>query len=301
MKIEELVGELEKLNSGAVFVVAGNEINKKILSSVPLEKLALPDGYTTDGYGIKFKKGGGRFGQYEVEFSEGLLKNNELLEPKNIRKLVKLLEELNSGVDFYLYDPDIYKDAAKMIYCSVPGENLILPPPLYWSSEGITNKHNTASGGYRTISVLGPNNLCAGDENILRDLNGHTLAENIAAASESVDATNGRKHTILRRKKSKAGIDEKNRAAIMAGLCILGVASAIVIGKKDAYKILKYQLNILESIGTSLLTLVSIGAGAFLAKYFKDSVKFKKAHHEYMSSLGGDNTNEIGGNNGKTR
>ena len=147
---------------------------------------------------------------------------------------------------------------------------------------------------------MGPNNLCAGDENILRDLNGHTLAENIAARG-SVDTANGRKHTILRRKTSKAGIDEKNRAAIMAGLCILGVASAIVIGKKDAYKILKYQLNILESIGTSLLTLVSIGAGAFFAKYFKDSVKFKKAHHEYMSSLGGDDTNEIGGNNGKTR
>lgn len=104
----------------------------------------------------------------------------------------------------------------------------------------------------------------------------------------------------------------KNHSAIMAGICILGAAVSLYFNDQNLHQILQQELNALyswESLGQylqnlgPLTTLLSVGAGGFIAKYFKNSKKLKQAQDEFIgfnNSLG--NEQILGGNeNAKSR
>lgn len=122
-----------------------------------------------------------------------------------------------------------------------------------------------------------------------------------------------RKFIILQRERAMSDAQKaKNRSAIMAGLCILGAAVAVYFNGQDINTVLQHELNsiyswqalgqYLQDLGP-LTTLLSAGAGGFIAKSFKDSRKFKQVQNEFIdfnASL--ENTQTLGGNeNAKSR
>jgi len=126
-------------------------------------------------------------------------------------------------------------------------------------------------------------------------------------------ARENRKFTILQRERAMSDAQKaKNRSAIMAGLCILGVSVAVYFNGQDINTVLQHELNAIyswEALGQylqdlgPLTTLLSAGAGGFIAKYFKNSRKFKQAQNEFVdfnASL--ENAQTLGGNeNAKSR
>lgn len=124
-----------------------------------------------------------------------------------------------------------------------------------------------------------------------------------------------RKFTILQRERAMSDAQKaKNRSALLAGVCILGAAAAVYFNGQDINQVLQHELNAIyswEALGQYLqdlgpmTTLLAAGAGGFIAKYFKNSRKFKQAQQEFVdfnASLENTNTNELGGNeNAKSR
>jgi len=69
------------------------------------------------------------------------------MENIGITRMAKELERLNPSVQFDVLDYSV--SPVIIIFGTVPGENLILPNGYYYNKKnGITNKHNTASGLY---------------------------------------------------------------------------------------------------------------------------------------------------------
>lgn len=126
-------------------------------------------------------------------------------------------------------------------------------------------------------------------------------------------ARENRKFTILQRERAMSDAQKaKNRSAIMAGICILGAAVAVYFNGQDINTVLQHELNAIyswETLGQYLqtlgpmTTLLAAGAGGFIAKYFKNSRKFKQALNEFIdfnASL--ENAQTLGGNeNAKSR
>lgn len=137
------------------------------------------------------------------------------------------------------------------------------------------------------------------NNNILEDLNRMTR-EN-------------RKFTILQRERAMNDTQKaKNKAALMAGLCILGVVATTHYNLQDMSMVIQQELNALYSwdalkqyikdIGP-LTTLLTGAAIRFTSKYLKHSKKLKQLHNEFIdfnASL--EKNNNLGGNNNaKTR
>ena len=120
-------------------------------------------------------------------------------------------------------------------------------------------------------------------------------------------ANEKRKFTILQRERAMSDTQKsKNRAAIMAGVCILGAAVSVYFNGQDIDKILQHELNAIyswEALGQyfqdlgPLTSLLSAGAGGFIAKYLKKSKKLKQVQNEFVdfnNSL--ENEQILGGN-----
>ena len=122
-----------------------------------------------------------------------------------------------------------------------------------------------------------------------------------------------RRFGILKRERAMTDEQRKrNRASIMAGVCILGAATAVYFNGQDVHQVLQHELNAIyswEALGQyikdlgPLTTLLAASAGAFIAKYVKHSRKYKEAQNEfidYHNSLEGNI--ELGGEeNDRTR
>ncbi len=125
----------------------------------------------------------------------------------------------------------------------------------------------------------------------------------------------GRRFTILQRERTMGEEHRaKTRAAIVAGLCILGAAAGVIFNNQDPHLVIQHNLQSiyswealvehLKDIGP-LTTLLVAGAVGFIAKYFKHDKKFKDAQHQLEdlnASLENVNNEELGGNeNARTR
>ena len=124
-----------------------------------------------------------------------------------------------------------------------------------------------------------------------------------------------RRFTIIQRERAMSEAQKgKNRSALMAGACILGASAASFLSGQDIHQVLQHEMDAIyswEALGQyiqdlgPLTTLLAVGAGGFIAKYLKDSKKFKKAQQEFVdfnASLEKTNTAELGGNeNDKSR
>lgn len=124
-----------------------------------------------------------------------------------------------------------------------------------------------------------------------------------------------RRFTILQRERAMSDAQKaKNRSALMAGLCILGAATALYFNGQDPNVMIQQELNAIyswEALGQylqdlgPLTTLLAAGAGTFVTKYLKHSRQFRKAQNEFMDfnasledtkSLGSGSTEALGGN-----
>lgn len=122
-----------------------------------------------------------------------------------------------------------------------------------------------------------------------------------------------RKFTIIQKEKAMNNVQKaKNHSAIMAGICILGAAVAVYFNGQDVNQVLQHELNAiyswkafgqyLQDLGP-LTTLLSVGAGGFIAKYLKNSRKLKQAQNEFVEFNNYlENEQTFGGNgNDRTR
>lgn len=122
-----------------------------------------------------------------------------------------------------------------------------------------------------------------------------------------------RKFSILKRERAMSDAQKaKNKSAIMAGICILGAAVAIYFNGQDINTVVQHELSAIyswEALGQyfqdlgPMTTMLAASAGAFVAKYFKNSKKLKQIQNEFIdfnASL--ENTQTLGGNeNAKSR
>lgn len=98
----------------------------------------------------------------------------------------------------------------------------------------------------------------------------------------------------------------KNKAAVMAGLCILGASyAAVYFNGQDINTIIQHELNsiyswqalgqYLQDLGP-LTTLLSASAGGFIVNYFNNSKKLKQAQNEFINfNASLENTQNLGG------
>lgn len=139
------------------------------------------------------------------------------------------------------------------------------------------------------------------------ELNNNTLEDLARMTREN------RKFTILQRERAMNDAQKaKNKAALMAGLCILGVVATTHYNLQDMSMVIQQELNAMYSwdalkeyikdIGP-LTTLLTGAAIKFTSKYLKHSKKLNQLHNEFIdfnASL--ENNNNLGGNNNaKTR
>ena len=116
-----------------------------------------------------------------------------------------------------------------------------------------------------------------------------------------------RKFTILQRERAMSDAQKgKNRASIMAGLCILGAICAGLFREQDLSQIIQHELDAIYSWESlvqyikdlgPLTTILCVSAGGFISKYCKYSKMLKNAKNEFIdfnSSL--TNTYSEGGN-----
>lgn len=100
-----------------------------------------------------------------------------------------------------------------------------------------------------------------------------------------------RKFSILKRERQMNDAKRaKNKAAIMAGICILGASVAFYFNNQDLSAVISHELNAIyswEALGQylndlgPLTTLLSVGAAGFISKYLKNSKKLKQAQNDF--------------------
>ena len=375
MNFNQLINEIRKLNPNIEIRVGDPQFDslagERIFSSVPMEQLRLPEGYySNDKNGItnKHNTESGLYTTLSVESLDNMVVGqtlpsvnaNKPLETTNVEEIAIALQRLNPGVSIRLSNPELDPEAYRKIYCSVPISDLALPQPFYYNDKnGITNKHQSASGQYASIDVedlskANPSLLVRTRYNLEEEkkkqydidiqraeqkrqtqtgIQSYDYDPNMRIPRESSEtsyfqptqtnsndeltriAREKRKFTILQRERAMNDAQRaKNRSAIMAGICILGAAVAIYFNGQDVNQVLQHELNAIYSWNAlgqyiqdlgPLTTLLSAGAGGFIAKYFKNSRKLKQAQNEFIdfnNSLENTNTEELGGNeNAKSR
>ena len=122
-----------------------------------------------------------------------------------------------------------------------------------------------------------------------------TVDNNVLPTDLNIKGKKGRKFTISNIRKDMNNYEkEKNRSAVMAGLCILGAAAAAYFHNQDATQVVSNELNSLYSLDVigqyidnigEVTTLLSAGALGFVAKYLVDSKKLKKAQQQLQNLM----------------
>ena len=261
----EYFKQLQELNPNIpIHVITDSETKvPRITSAMPLDKLKMPQGYYG---GIGYDKDGyvGHLADRTYTFAIG--ENGEFVERTN--------QYINSSV--------FKGQQAQKKQAEVQKEQPVEQP----IEKEETQQPKQIDTGLRTMSP---------DEELAKM------------------ARENRKFTILQRERAMSDAQKaKNRSAIMAGICILGAAVATYFNGQDINTVLQHELNAVyswEALGQYLqdlgpmTTMLAASAGAFVAKYFKNSRKFKKAQNEFIdfnASL--ENTQTLGGNeNAKSR
>ena len=169
MNFNQLINEIRKLNPGVEIRVGDPEFDSladsRIFSSKPMQQLRLPQGfYANDKNGItnKHNTESGLYTSLSVESLSDMVIGqtypsvdvSKSLETTDVREIAIAIQKLNPGVEIRLANPSLDPQADSKIFCSVPMSELALPVPFYANEKnGITNKHNSASGMYAAIDV----------------------------------------------------------------------------------------------------------------------------------------------------
>lgn len=322
MNFNQLINEIRKLNPGVEIRIGDErfdrEARSRIFSSVPMHQLKLPEGYYSNeknGITNKHNAENGLYTQLSVESLDdmevGITMPNvdvsENLESTDVREIAIALQKLNPGVTIKLINPSYENVLDKQIYCNVSAKELALPAPFYYDEKnGITNKHTSKTGLYTTINIediskVNPELLVStgydlGKEKTKQyeiDIERKEKNNDVQLTIEQEPTNQNFKRTfsILKRERQMNDAKRaKNKAAIMAGICILGASVAFYFNNQDLSAVISHELNAIyswEALGQylndlgPLTTLLSVGAAGFISKYLKNSKKLKQAQNDF--------------------
>ncbi len=322
MNFNQLINEIRKLNPGVEIRIGDErfdrEARSRIFSSVPMHQLKLPEGYYSNeknGITNKHNAENGLYTQLSVESLDdmvvGLTMPNvdvsKNLESTDVREIAIALQKLNPGVTIKLINPSYENVLDKQIYCNVSAKELALPAPFYYDEKnGITNKHSSKTGLYTTINIediskVNPELLVSTGYDLEKektkqyeiDIERKEKNNDVQLTIEQEPTNQNFKRTfsILKRERQMNDAKRaKNKAAIMAGICILGASVAFYFNNQDLSAVISHELNAIyswEALGQylndlgPLTTLLSVGAAGFISKYLKNSKKLKQAQNDF--------------------
>ncbi len=322
MNFNQLINEIRKLNPGVEIRIGDErfdrEARSRIFSSVPMHQLKLPEGYYSNeknGITNKHNAENGLYTQLSVESLDdmvvGLTMPNvdvsKNLESTDVREIAIALQKLNPGVTIKLINPSYENVLDKQIYCNVSAKELALPAPFYYDEKnGITNKHTSKTGLYTTINIediskVNPELLVSTGYDLEKeksrqyeiDIERKEKNNDVQLTIEQEPTNQNFKRTfsILKRERQMNDAKRaKNKAAIMAGICILGASVAFYFNNQDLSAVISHELNAIyswEALGQylndlgPLTTLLSVGAAGFISKYLKNSKKLKQAQNDF--------------------
>lgn len=322
MNFNQLINEIRKLNPGVEIRIGDErfdrEARSRIFSSVPMNQLKLPEGYYSNeknGITNKHNAENGLYTQLIVESLDdmvvGLTMPNvdvsKNLESTDVREIAIALQKLNPGVTIKLINPSYENVLDKQIYCNVSAKELALPAPFYYDEKnGITNKHTSKTGLYTTINIediskVNPELLVSTGYDLEKektrqyeiDIERKEKNNDVQLTVEQEPTNQNFKRTfsILKRERQMNDAKRaKNKAAIMAGICILGASVAFYFNNQDLSTVISHELNAIyswEALGQylndlgPLTTLLSVGAAGFISKYLKNSKKLKQAQNDF--------------------
>lgn len=322
MNFNQLINEIRKLNPGVEIRIGDErfdrEARSRIFSSVPMHQLKLPEGYYSNeknGITNKHNAENGLYTQLSVESLDDMevgitMPNVDVsknLESTDVREIAIALQKLNPGVTIKLINPSYENVLDKQIYCNVSAKELALPAPFYYDEKnGITNKHTSKTGLYTTINIediskVNPELLISTGYDLEKeksrqyeiDIERKEKNNDVQLTIEQEPTNQNFKRTfsILKRERQMNDAKRaKNKAAIMAGICILGASVAFYFNNQDLSAVISHELNAIyswEALGQylndlgPLTTLLSVGAAGFISKYLKNSKKLKQAQNDF--------------------
>lgn len=322
MNFNQLINEIRKLNPGVEIRIGDErfdrEARSRIFSSVPMHQLKLPEGYYSNeknGITNKHNAENGLYTQLSVESLDdmvvGLTMPNvdvsKNLESTDVREIAIALQKLNPGVTIKLINPSYENVLDKQIYCNVSAKELALPAPFYYDEKnGITNKHTSKTGLYTTINIediskVNPELLVSTGYDLEKEKTKQYEIDierkeknndvQLTIEQEPTNQNSKRTFSILKRERQMNDAKRaKNKAAIMAGICILGASVAFYFNNQDLSAVISHELNAIyswEALGQylndlgPLTTLLSVGAAGFISKYLKNSKKLKQAQNDF--------------------
>ena len=322
MNFNQLINEIRKLNPGVEIRIGDErfdrEARSRIFSSVPMHQLKLPEGYYSNeknGITNKHNAENGLYTQLSVESLDdmevGITMPNvdvsENLESTDVREIAIALQKLNPGVTIKLINPSYENVLDKQIYCNVSAKELALPAPFYYDEKnGITNKHTSKTGLYTTINIediskVNPELLVSTGYDLEKEKTKQYEIDierkeknndvQLTIEQEPTNQNSKRTFSILKRERQMNDAKRaKNKAAIMAGICILGASVAFYFNNQDLSAVISHELNAIyswEALGQylndlgPLTTLLSVGAAGFISKYLKNSKKLKQAQNDF--------------------
>lgn len=322
MNFNQLINEIRKLNPGVEIRIGDErfdrEARSRIFSSVPMHQLKLPEGYYSNeknGITNKHNAENGLYTQLSVESLDDMVVGitmpnvdvSKNLESTDVREIAIALQKLNPGVTIKLINPSYENVLDKQIYCNVSAKELALPAPFYYDEKnGITKKHTSKTGLYTTINIediskVNPELLVSTGYDLEKektrqyeiDIERKEKNNDVQLTIEQEPTNQNFKRTfsILKRERQMNDAKRaKNKAAIMAGICILGASVAFYFNNQDLSAVISHELNAIyswEALGQylndlgPLTTLLSVGAAGFISKYLKNSKKLKQAQNDF--------------------
>lgn len=322
MNFNQLINEIRKLNPGVEIRIGDErfdrEARSRIFSSVPMQQLKLPEGYYSNeknGITNKHNAENGLYTQLSVESLDDMVVGitmpnvdvSKNLESTDVREIAIALQKLNPGVTIKLINPSYENVLDKQIYCNVSAKELALPAPFYYDEKnGITNKHTSKTGLYTTINIediskVNPELLVSTGYDLEKEKTKQYEIDierkeknndvQLTIEQEPTNQNSKRTFSILKRERQMNDAKRaKNKAAIMAGICILGASVAFYFNNQDLSAVISHELNAIyswEALGQylndlgPLTTLLSVGAAGFISKYLKNSKKLKQAQNDF--------------------
>lgn len=322
MNFNQLINEIRKLNPGVEIRIGDErfdrEARSRIFSSVPMHQLKLPEGYYSNeknGITNKHNAENGLYTQLSVESLDDMVVGitmpnvdvSKNLESTDVREIAIALQKLNPGVTIKLINPSYENVLDKQIYCNVSAKELALPAPFYYDEKnGITNKHTSKTGLYTTINIediskVNPELLVSTGYDLEKEKTKQYEIDierkeknndvQLTIEQEPTNQNSKRTFSILKRERQMNDAKRvKNKAAIMAGICILGASVAFYFNNQDLSAVISHELNAIyswEALGQylndlgPLTTLLSVGAAGFISKYLKNSKKLKQAQNDF--------------------
>lgn len=214
-----------------------------------------------------------------MAFEEDMKKRRD-----KFNEFISMMKKLNPNVEFEVGSNEYHT----VIYTSVSMDQLKFPEGF---KEIGTNNVSNPNSYYDSTYYFEEMKKTKSDASLNNGETNNNLSQSSADKLLQM-AREQRKFTILQRERAMSEAQKgKNRSALMAGICMLGAATALYFKNMDTTTVIQHELEALRSwkgmgqylqdLGP-LTTVLVAGAAGFIGKYFKYSKKFKKAQNEFI-------------------